>query len=167
VSKPRVCCKTYTKGTRFFDLPREIRDVIYGYSVISTMDHKIRVHPDGGGPALCRCDQSRLFVTLHRPPYIAYELARVANCLVPDRRLYSVSLVPKQFAAEIRSTFFKRVPFSLQYRTYAPLPAFTSFGRPSTFHYEEFIHGLGPETKELRRLEISILVDASDEDRIY
>ena len=161
-SNPPAFPKTDTKRG-FFDLPRELRDTIYGYSITSMSRHKHRNYPKSisARQPICRCDQSRRFVLSPRPPYFAYDLE---HCLVTDRWLYSVSSISKQFAEEIRTIFFQRTLFSLEYPSRAPPAQRSSLGHPSTFHYEEFIRALGPKAQELRRLEITLTADAPEEE---
>ena len=143
------------KQTGFFDLPREIRDVIYEYSIIDMRDTRWKEHrPTAGGDGAdsnyrCGCDKLLLRVIRARPPYFAHHSGR---CLVPDRWLFSVSLVFKQFAGELRPVFFRNTAFFLDSSATNQWLLQEPFGGPLMEEYSAFIHALGPEAKELRRL---------------
>ena len=148
----------------FFDLPREIRDVIYENSIISMRDDRWKGHSKteyGDWTSLCHCQQDTLATIRPRPPYFAYH---VKSCLVPDRFLLSISLVSKQFAAEIRPIFFQNTAFHLDTNTGNLKLSEPNFGGPLLTDYCEFINALGSEAKELRRLMIVVTKGKPSED---
>ena len=150
--------------TGFFDLPREIRDVIYEYSVISMRDtrwsgHRKTMDMDWSG--ICQCQQDTLATIRARPPYFAHHSQ---SCLAPDRFLYSVSLVSKQFSTEIRPLFFRNTAFHPGANPSDHNVLREPFGGPLLEHYADFIYALGPEAKELRRLMIAVTKGRSPND---
>lgn len=142
----------------FFDLPREIRDVIYAYSIISMRDDRWEGHKrtdwDYGSDwsAQCFCQQDALCVIRPRPPYFAHH---AQSCLVPDRFLYSVSLVSKQFATEIRPLFWQLTALQLETDENNREVLRGNFGGPLMKDFSEFIEALGTEAKDLRRMVIT------------
>ena len=144
------------KSIGFFDLPREIRDVIYEQSITSMRDDRWEGHRKSDymdWTSHCNCQQDTLATIRPRPPYFAYHNR---SCLVPDRFLLSTSLVSKQFASEIRPIFFRNTAFHLDTNTGNLKLAEANFGGPLLKDYREFIHALGAEAKELRRLMIVV-----------
>ena len=140
----------------FFDLPREIRDVIYEYSIISMRDSRWSGHKksmDMDWSAHCHCNESTLAVIRPRPPYFAHHSE---SCLVPDRFLYSTSLVSKQFATELRPFFFRNTAFQVDSMPINSQILREPFGGPLLEHYFEFIQALGAEAKEIRRMLIGV-----------
>ena len=129
--------------TGFFDLPREIRDIIYDYSIIDMRNHPAREDAARGSfSTVCQHDRFAANVARARPPYFAlYD----TSCFEIDRWLHTVTLVSKQFAAELRALFWQRTIFRIESQ-----PA--DFGHPLLSCYREFFEGLGPEAKHLRRV---------------
>ena len=145
----------------FFDLPREIRDVIYEYAVISmrAQDNGHQQTPITDWSAMCQCRGAYLPVIRARQPYFAHH---AESCLVIDRWLYNVSLVSKQFASEIRPVFFRNTQFHLDTNPHNEAVLRGSFGGPLMKKYSEFVHALGPEAKYLRKLLANVTVPRSE-----
>jgi hypothetical protein len=148
-----------TQRTGFFDLPREIRDVIYEYSVTSMRDSRWSGHKksmDMDWSANCHCHENTLAVIRPRPPYFAHHSE---SCLVPDRFLYSTSLVSKQFATELRPFFFRNTAFQVDSMPINSQILREPFGGPLLEHYFEFVHALGAEAKDIRRMLIGVTTE--------
>jgi hypothetical protein len=143
----------------FFDLPREIRDVIYEYSIISMRDSRWSGHKKSMAmdwSANCHCHENTLAAIRPRPPYFAHHSE---SCLVPDRFLYSTSLVSKQFATELRPLFFQNTAFQVDSMPINSQILREPFGGTLLEHYVEFIHALGAEAKEIRRMLIGVTTE--------
>lgn len=142
--------------TGFFDLPREIRDVIYEYSVISVRDSRWSGHKKSMGAdwsAGCHCNQNTLAIIRPRPPYFAHHSE---SCLALDKFLHATTLVSKQFATELRPFFFRNIAFQVDSMPINSQVLREPFGGPLLEHYAEFIRALGAEAKELRRMLIGV-----------
>ena len=151
--------------TGFFDLPREVRDVIYEYSVINMRNHTHREDAKGHFSGdTCLCDNLLLHVVRAQPPYFASSNS-VFSCFVADRWIYKMTLVSKQFGAEARPRFWQRTP--IEFGTcYYERPA---AGTPRSWSpwlecYREFFKSLGPEAKHLRFLATERLTGPMNED---
>ena len=128
----------------FFGLPREIRDIIYVYSVISLSEPAAHERCKQANKHGCprNSDERTLTVLRMHLPFFAYH---TTNCDVPDRWLYSASLVSKQFAAESWPAFFQHS------RLYVNNSGYDRRRPPK---YAEFIRALGPHARDLRYLTI-------------
>lgn len=129
----------------FFNLPREIRDLVYQYSVISVLQK----HES----SLCFCDVAPFYPTSRHPPNF---LQTAKHCNAIDRWFYSVSLVSRQFAAEARAIFLQRY-LSRVYHTINWTPLGCRL--PAR---ENFINALGSEATELRRLDLQLRINVRD-----
>ena len=124
----------------FFDLPREVRDLIYLLTVNSIeTSEAVVTHVSATKDCLC------LEATSVHPP----KFGGMRGLSKQDRWLAAVSLVSKQFSSEMRLMFFRSCEFTIREPLCSP-----NLDACSLSKFHAFLRALGTEAQDLRRMRI-------------